>query len=181
LAELGGKWPKAYIVAIGEDHANQLIAALKAGVHGYLARYISAEALLRFLSLIMLGQRVFSTKSLDLPKHLDAGSIREHAVYAPQAARIDTSALTERERKLLAALVEGQSNKEIARRLGIAEATVKAQMARLFVKIGAANRTQAAVLAWASHRASSFDSPMAQAKREAARAGGDHPSGPAAG
>ena len=146
------------MVAIAENRADQLIAALKAGVHGYLARYISAEALLRFLALIVLGQRVFSTRSLDLPSHLEKGLLPEHPVYGSQAGRIDSSALTARERELLAFLVEGQSNKVIARKLGLAEATVKAQMVRLFNKIGAANRTQAAVLAWASHRASPHQS-----------------------
>lgn len=152
LAELRARWPKARVVALAENRADQLIAALKAGVHGYLARYISAEALLRFLCLIVLGQRVFSTRSLDLPKHFDHGAIHEHAFHRSRPARLDSSALTEREHELLAFLVEGQSNKVIARKLGIAEATVKAQMVKLFVKIGATNRTQAAVLAWSLHR-----------------------------
>jgi two-component system nitrate/nitrite response regulator NarL len=156
LADLRARWPMARVVVIAENRADQLVAALKAEVHGYLARYISAEALLRFLSLIVLGQRVFSIRSLDLPRHFDQGSIREGAVLGSRAGRIDSSALTDRERKLLAFLVEGQSNKEIARKLGIAEATVKAQMVRLFGKIGAANRTQAAVLAWGAHRALPF-------------------------
>jgi two-component system, NarL family, nitrate/nitrite response regulator NarL len=157
LAELRARWPNARVVAIAENRADELIAALKAGVHGYLARYISAEALLRFLRLIVLGQRVFSTRSLDLPRHLDQRTAR-HAAQGLRAGGIDSSALTERERELLAFLVEGQSNKVIARELGIAEATVKAQMVKLFVKIGATNRTQAAVLAWTLHRASPLKS-----------------------
>jgi len=152
LAELRARWPQARVVAIAENRADQLVAALKAGVHGYLARYISAEALLRFLRLIVLGQRVFSTRSLDLPKHLDQGAGRGHAAHGTRAGEIDASTLTERERELLVFLVEGQSNKVIARKLGIAEATVKAQMVRLFAKVGAANRTQAAVFAWPLHR-----------------------------
>ena len=75
LAELSDKWPKARVVAITEGRAAQLVAALKTGVHGYLARHISAEALLRFLSLIMLGQRVFSTAALDLRKELNSGGM----------------------------------------------------------------------------------------------------------
>jgi two-component system, NarL family, nitrate/nitrite response regulator NarL len=154
LSALRVHWPEARVVAIAENRADQLIAALKAEVHGYLARYISAEALLRFLSLIVLGQRIFSMRSLDLPKHFDQGAGYEEAAHAVQAGRIDSQALTARERALLALLVEGKSNKLIARQLGLAEATVKSQMAKLFDKIGAANRTQAAVLAWAGYRAS---------------------------
>jgi two-component system nitrate/nitrite response regulator NarL len=156
LTEVRGKWPTAHVVAIAENRADKLFAALNAGVHGYLARYISAEALLRFLSLIVLGQRIFSIKSLDLPKHLEESAIHGRAARGSQASRIDASALTQRERTLLAFLVKGHSNKVIARKLGVAEATVKAQMVRLFEKIGATNRTQAAVLAWSAHRPPTF-------------------------
>jgi two-component system, NarL family, nitrate/nitrite response regulator NarL len=152
LAALRAKWPNARVVAIVDNRSGQLVAALKAGVHGYLARYISAEALLRFLALIVLGQRVFSTKSLNLPIDLDSMVPAEAPRQGWLAARIDSIALSQRERAMLSFLVEGRSNKVIARQLGIAEATVKAQMARLFGKIGASNRTHAAVLAWMSHR-----------------------------
>jgi two-component system, NarL family, nitrate/nitrite response regulator NarL len=158
LAALRTRWPGARVVAIVENRSGQLIAALKAGVHGYLARYISAEALLRFLALIVLGQRVFSTKSLNLPDELDRSVPAEATRQELLAARIDAGTLTPRERAMLTFLVEGRSNKVIARQLGIAEATVKAQMARLFGKIGASNRTHAAVLAWMSHRTPQFAS-----------------------
>ena len=156
LAALRARWPNARVVAIVENRSGQLVAALKAGVHGYLARYISAEALLRFLALIVLGQRVFSTKSLNLPNELYCTAPPETARPEPLAARFDSTPLTPRECAMLKFLVEGRSNKVIARQLGIAEATVKAQMARLFGKIGASNRTHAAVLAWMSHRGPQF-------------------------
>jgi len=165
LAELPAKWPKAWVVAIGESRADQLIAALRAGVHGYLVRYISAEALLRFLRLILLGQRVFSTRSLDLTRHLNQGTTRADAYHRARISGIDSNTFSEREHELLAFLVEGESNKVIARKLGVAEATIKAQMVKLFVKIGAANRTQAAVLAWALHRASPPRFPNARDER----------------
>ena len=165
LAELCARWPRARLVAIAEGRADQLIAALKAGVHGYLARYISAEALLRFLRLIVLGQRVFSTRSLDLTKHLGQDTTRTHASPGARASGLSSNTFTERERELLAFLVEGESNKVIARRLGVAEATIKAQMVKLFVKVGAANRTQAVVLAWTLHRASPLRTPKAPDER----------------
>jgi len=147
--------PEARFVAIAENRADQVNLALKAGFHGCLVRHISSEALMRFLSLIMLGECVFSTRSIDLTTYADVIDERT------RVRRIDSSALTEREQALMTFLVEGKSNKAIARKLGIAEATVKAQMVRLFGKIGAANRTQAAVLAWAAHRASSLEASRA--------------------
>jgi two-component system nitrate/nitrite response regulator NarL len=145
-------WPDARIVAIAEDGPRQLIAALNAGVHGYLGRGISAESFPRFLSLIMLGQRIFSMRSLNLPMDLPDLMPNGNRSQETLAERIDEGALTQRERELLNFLVEGRSNKVIARNLDIAEATVKAQMGRLIAKIGAANRTQAAVMAWTSQQ-----------------------------
>lgn len=55
--------------------------------------------------------------------------------------------LTRREREVLRILGEGLPNRGIARRLGIAEKTVKNHLASIFVKLGAQGRTQAVLLA----------------------------------
>lgn len=56
-------------------------------------------------------------------------------------------ALTERERQVLEGLCDSLSNKEIARRLSISEPTVKVHAQAVFRKIGARNRTHAALIA----------------------------------
>ena len=55
--------------------------------------------------------------------------------------------LTERERQIILVLAEGITNKEIARRLGLTEGTVKVHLHRIYRKLGIANRTALAVLA----------------------------------
>ena len=55
--------------------------------------------------------------------------------------------LTAREREVLALVVEGMANKQIARRLGISEKTVKAHLTSVFAALGVSDRTQAAL--WA--------------------------------
>jgi len=56
-------------------------------------------------------------------------------------------ALTRREREVLAELAKGQSNREIARALGVSEKTVKAHVSSVLAKLGVQDRTQAALVA----------------------------------
>jgi DNA-binding NarL/FixJ family response regulator len=80
-----------------------------------------------------------------------------HAPLAPRAAaqvlaerqdRSPGSALSEREREVLRLVTDGLANKQVARRLGISEKTVKGHLTRIFQVIRVTDRTQAAL--WAS-------------------------------
>lgn len=93
------------------------------------------------------------------PSELSAAiraAARGEAPLAPKAAaallqeRIPSQAgheLTPREREVLALVIAGRRNKQIARRLGISEKTVKGHLTNLFQRIGVTDRTQAAL--WA--------------------------------
>jgi two-component system nitrate/nitrite response regulator NarL len=59
----------------------------------------------------------------------------------------DQLRLTERQRQIVRELAEGITNKEIGRRLGLAEGTVKVQLNRIYRKLGIANRTTLALMA----------------------------------
>ena len=142
LAHLRSILPTAQIVVLTENLCSQTLAAcLAAGAHGYLIKDISVDALLQSLRLVMLGEKVF-------PTHLAALLVNGMASTAP--TRISTTnahGLSEREVQILQCLVQGDSNKMIANRLNITEATVKVHMKSLLRKIDASNRTQAAI--WA--------------------------------
>jgi two-component system, NarL family, nitrate/nitrite response regulator NarL len=125
--------------------ANELCVAdmarlLNAGADGYLVNELSAEALSLSLLLVMQGEKV-------LPSTL-AGVLANDRSEAGNAALVQAQRnLTEREKQILTCLLNGYSNKHIARALAISEGTVKVHLKSLMKKITAANRTQAAL--WA--------------------------------
>jgi two-component system nitrate/nitrite response regulator NarL len=118
-----------------------LAKALDAGADGYLLKDdLSSETLVQSLRLVMLGEKVLPTRL--------AGMIRD----IPMAEKgtpvtANGASLSQRETDVLRRLVHGHSNKTIARELGITDATVKVHLKSSLRKIGAINRTQAAI--WA--------------------------------
>lgn len=115
-------------------------ACLNVGVSGYLLSDISRDALIHSIRLILVGEKVFAT---ELAKVWLSGGL-EKKLHC--AKKIDHK-LTGRESEILECLLEGESNKLIARRLEITESTVKIHMKSLLRKINVQNRTQAAI--WA--------------------------------
>jgi two-component system nitrate/nitrite response regulator NarL len=111
-----------------------------AALSGILTYDLSAEAFVRSLRLICSGERLF-------PRELTLRPKPGPPLHGTSPPRSDVDRLSPREREILSHLVEGRSNKGIARILGITEATVKVHLKSLLRKIGVDNRTQAAV--WA--------------------------------
>jgi two-component system, NarL family, nitrate/nitrite response regulator NarL len=118
-----------------------MVRLLNAGADGYLVNELSAEALSLSLLLVMKGEKV-------LPSPL-AGVLANDRGEAGNGAALlqGQHNLTGRERQILTCLLNGYSNKHIARALTISEGTVKVHLKSLMKKIAAANRTQAAL--WA--------------------------------
>ncbi len=118
-----------------------LAACLSAGAAGYLTTDISRDALLRSLQLAALGEKVFPT---DLAGLLVDGS---RGRRRPLVRSERVCGLSGREIETLQCLIQGDSNKVIAKRLNITEATIKVHVKSVMRKIKASNRTQAAI--WA--------------------------------
>jgi two-component system, NarL family, nitrate/nitrite response regulator NarL len=107
-------------------------------IDGYLLTEMSAVALNYSLHLIISGSRIFPSASYTaVPSPL-------FAVGAPISAQ-PTSPLSVRELHVLQLLIEGSSNKAIARNLAISDGTVKVHMKSLLRKVNVQNRTQAAL------------------------------------
>jgi two-component system, NarL family, nitrate/nitrite response regulator NarL len=117
-------------------------ACLAAGADGYLLTEVSPEVLLEALRLVMLGEKVFPTVLATWLLEQ-----RRQAPPAPTSVTVGGKSLSPRELEILTQLAAGETNKRIAIRLQIADATVKLHLRKLLRKIGATNRTQAAI--WA--------------------------------
>ena len=142
LNHLTNVFPDSPVVILNDNLcSNTLASCLAAGASGYLMKDISLDALLISLPLVVLGEKVF-------PTHLAALLVNGVANAVPANIPSDNSfGLSEREMQILQCLVQGDSNKLIANRLSITEATVKVHMKSLLRKINVSNRTQAAI--WA--------------------------------
>jgi DNA-binding NarL/FixJ family response regulator len=136
------------IVALGQptrilmltlhDMSGYVREALAAGATGYVLKDTAIDDLRAAIAQVMAGQPAF-------PLELVSAALREPRPSAGDVQLI--SALTARERGVLDCIVQGMTNKQIARTLDISPATVKAHVERIIGKLGVADRTQAAVLA----------------------------------
>jgi two-component system nitrate/nitrite response regulator NarL len=147
LRALREVFPTARIVVLADDlSVDVLRAAMGGGADGFLIKTVSPEALIQSLQLVMLGEKVFPTNLAAMLLDLSSAPSPLNSVRG----------MTPREIEILQALVTGASNKMIANRLGIMEATVKVHLKTLLRKIDVNNRTQAAI--WAMNNGFTADS-----------------------
>lgn len=119
-----------------------VLDAVRAGASGYLLKDTRRDELVSAVKGTAQG-RSYVDPSV-------AGKLMRQVASAPGAPAPDTTwadAFTERERQVLALLVQGHSNPEIARRLYLAAGTVRNYVSSILQKLGVPDRTQAAVVA----------------------------------
>ncbi len=122
-----------------------ILAALTAGINGYVPKGLGAHELADAIRTILEG-RVYVPPSIT-----HRSSEENEADAAPLPARAGDQAgralasLTPRQRDVLSLLVDGLSNKEIARQLKLGEGTIKIHLAALFRSLQVRNRQEAAV------------------------------------
>lgn len=133
--------PKTEIImlTVSED-ADDLLEALRMGARGYLLKNIETEFLLDSIRHAAAGESVMSSQMVG--KLADAMRVPQRVVGNAHPEK-----LTPREREIIAMLACGASNKEIARKLDLAESTVKIHVQGILRKLNLASRVQAAVYA----------------------------------
>jgi DNA-binding NarL/FixJ family response regulator len=123
------------VVLTSFSDSARIVAALDAGAVGYLLKDADPEDVLDGVRAASRGES---------PLHPKVA--RELLTSREQTTSSDVQ-LTPREAEVLGLVKSGLANKQIARRLGISERTVKAHLTSVFQRIGVADRTQAAL--WA--------------------------------
>lgn len=128
------------MLTVSED-AEDLLDALRGGACGYLLKNIEAETLVDAIRRAADGESVISPQ---MTGKLVQGvrSVPREAPPPPEKEK-----LSPREREIMAFLARGESNKEIARALDLAESTVKIHVQGILRKLGLSSRVQAAVYA----------------------------------
>lgn len=155
IAEFKAIYPTSHVVALA-DHcrSTDIVSAFRAGADGYLTKIAAHDTFIKALELVMLGQTVLPAETSMVVKDIRQGS--EDEPIADELPKVEGKVesgdqelvvLSNRENSILRRLIEGESNKAIARDINIAEATVKVHVKAILRKIRVRNRTQAAV--WA--------------------------------
>jgi len=144
-------------VAVLADHCRpaDMVSAFQAGANVYFVKLMNCNAFMKALELVMLGETVLPPELLSfIGDHEDVQEYpparRERAgsgELEPSNGIDEMPRLSAREQSILRCIVEGDSNKAIARKISIAEATVKVHVKAILRKIRLHNRTQAAI--WA--------------------------------
>jgi len=109
--------------------------AIQAGALGFLYKNVSSDELARAIRAAAAGQPTMAPEALQALIHTQAGP-----------ARVGHD-LTEREREVLALMVKGLNNVEIADRLVVSRSTIKVHVSNILSKLGVSSRTEAVALA----------------------------------
>lgn len=148
VGDIRRQFKSAKIVALAlRDSRDLMRRAMQLGAVGYLVESVSAQDLITSLEVVVANGAVFPP---DLLSQLSEVAVEPQRLLQGVQRRADGSpfqGLSAREVSILEGLMLGESNKVIARKLEIAEATVKVHVKAILRKVRVRNRTQAAM--WA--------------------------------
>jgi len=145
MPELGGvaatrtihqRWPNVQVIALTSFQEKELVQdALQAGAIGYLLKNVSGEELAEAIRQAHGGRPTLAPEAM------------QALIQPPSEAEAMAADLTRREQEVLALLVKGMSNPEIAAHLVISRSTVKVHISSILSKLGVASRGEAISLA----------------------------------
>lgn len=131
-------WPETKVIALTSFQENALVReVLEAGAIGYLLKNVTVDELAAAVRAAHSGQTTLAPEAVQ--------ALLQTQTIEQQAA--ESYELTEREMEVLTLLVEGLNNREIAERLFVSRATVKAHVSHILSKMDVSNRAEAVALA----------------------------------
>lgn len=134
------RWPKVRIIALTSFKEREYVeGVLKVGATSYLLKNVSADELVSAIRRAVAGLPSLSPEAAQV--------LIQKAIEPAQPG----SDLTDRERDILALMVEGKSNREIAERLFVSQSTVKFHVSNILSKLGVSGRTEAVAIAVKHH------------------------------
>jgi NarL family two-component system response regulator LiaR len=134
------RWPHIQVITLTNfQEAGLVQEALQAGAMGYLLKNVSADELNSAIRAAYAGRPTLAPEATQ--------ALIEVATHTP----VPGHDLTPREREVLALMVKGLSNPEIAERLVISLSTVKFHVSTILSKLGVTSRAEAVALAWQHH------------------------------
>lgn len=140
------KFAGRIVVLTTFEEDEEVFAALAAGAVGYLLKASPSEKLVNAIRLTARGES-FLEPSVTAKVLAHFSRLAQQTPRPPKPPPALAEPLSAREREVLRLLAEGRSNKEIGSALAIAEGTVKNHMSNVLGKLGALDRTQAALRA----------------------------------
>jgi NarL family two-component system response regulator LiaR len=151
MPEMGGpeatrlireRWPHVQVIALTSFQEKELVReALQAGAISYLLKNVSAEDLAAAIREANAGRSTLAPEAVQALIQADSrAAFRERDLP-------EEFGLTPREREVLALLVEGLNNPEIAERLVVSRSTAKAHVSNILSKLGVSNRAEAIAMA----------------------------------
>jgi NarL family two-component system response regulator LiaR len=130
------RWPEVQVIALTSFQERDLVQdALRAGAISYLLKNVSGSDLVETIRAAHAGRSTLAPEAVE--------ALLQPAVLEPSASYN----LTPRERDVLALLVKGLTNVEIAGRLSISRSTVKVHVSNILSKLGVSSRGEAATVA----------------------------------
>lgn len=126
------QFPHVQVIVLTSFKEGDLVKnALEAGAIGYLLKDISADELVRAIRAAHAGRATLST---------EAAQALVESANQPSVPGLD---LTEREREVLALMIEGLNNTQIAGKLSVSPSTIKSHVSNILSKLGVTSRTEA--------------------------------------
>ncbi len=122
------------LTMLGDD--DSIFGAMRAGAHGYLLKGAGKEEVLRAITVVAHGEAIFSP-------HIAQRLMQYFANMRPIIPERAFPDLTEREREVLALIVDGKSNTQIAEILVLSPKTVSNHISNIFSKLQVVDRAQA--------------------------------------